>query len=140
MRLRLNRCLWEPPSPYLGLGCPRKHGDKFKRNYPHSWSARVVEVLVGDPGWGQLQVPRVARPALSGIPQNSPAVTISVPLGNFCIIKNLEIPRKPRQNKKLQKVLILLALTLGLEDSVQRSVMQVGIFVLMIMVTAPVRL
>ena len=47
--MRSNLCLWGEPGAYKGLGCPRKHGDKFKLNEPTTWGEAASVFEVDDP-------------------------------------------------------------------------------------------
>lgn len=55
-RLRPNRCLWGPPSPYSGQGRPRIHGDKFKLSDPTTWPEPVATFETDDPKLGRVRI------------------------------------------------------------------------------------
>ncbi|WP_347242569.1 transposase [Nostoc sp. FACHB-888] len=54
--LRSNLCLWGEPGAYAGIGCPRKHGDKFKLNEPTTWSEAASVFEVDDPKLKRVRV------------------------------------------------------------------------------------
>ena len=56
MRLRSNRLLYGAPPPYIGIGRPRVHGNKFKLNEPTTWWTpdKMLEIL--DPKLGRLRL------------------------------------------------------------------------------------
>ena len=56
IRLRSNRVLYGSPPPYCGRGRPRKHGDKFKLNAPHTWCPPTHQADVSDEALGRLRL------------------------------------------------------------------------------------
>jgi len=56
VRLRSNLCLWGEPGAYAGIGCPRKHGDKFKLNEPTTWGEAASVFQVDDPKLKRVRV------------------------------------------------------------------------------------
>ncbi len=58
MRLRPNRCLWEPPPPYSGKGRPKKHGAKFKLSDRATWGIPLELIEIDDPTCGKLKIQR----------------------------------------------------------------------------------
>lgn len=56
VRLRSNLCLWGEPGAYAGIGCPRKHGAKFKLNEPTTWGKAASVFEVDDPKLKRVRV------------------------------------------------------------------------------------
>jgi hypothetical protein len=56
IRLRSNRVLYGPPSPYSGKGRPRKHGESFKLNDATTWWPPDEEQVVEEGKWGTLRL------------------------------------------------------------------------------------
>jgi DDE superfamily endonuclease len=56
VRLRRGRCFYADPSPYSGVGRPRRHGSKFVCDEPRTWFAPSDELREDDPQYGHVRV------------------------------------------------------------------------------------
>jgi hypothetical protein len=58
VRLRCDRVLYSPPSPYSGIGRPRVHGDRFAFKESETWGEPDAQAMVEDDRWGQVRLRR----------------------------------------------------------------------------------
>jgi hypothetical protein len=56
VRLRCDRVLYGPPSPYQGWGRPRKHGERFGFKEPETWGPPVATMQFTDEYYGQVRL------------------------------------------------------------------------------------